>query len=413
MRPMDLREREMEEVANFGSPARADITHGKLLDSNTTSGRCTVFLMGNRFDVGGTEKQLVLLAKALDPNNFRVLLGCICRKGGLVESLSTAWETSEFRLGGGFVSRTAFTSARALARHLRINRVGIAHSFSFYSNVLMIPVARIVGVPVVIGSHRQLGDLLTPFQGATQAALFRLCDAVVCNSRAAATRLTMHGVLADKVAIIFNAVSDDIFRVADARMRCAPSECFRIGMIARMRTVKNHAVFLRAAARLRRSSERTEFVLIGDGPCRSELEALTYHLGLADKVTFMGERLDIAKVLANLDVSVLTSSSESLPNAVTESMAAGLPVIATRVGGIPEIIVHRKTGLLVSPEDEVELAEALKHVVSDRDARLGLARSAYEYASRHFRVDQIRDEYQRLYGVLADRHRGRGVAERH
>jgi glycosyltransferase involved in cell wall biosynthesis len=366
--------------------------------------------MGNRLDVGGTEKQLLLLAQALDPDNFRVLLGCICKEGGLVGAVSADWETAEFRMGGSFVSRTAFTSALALARHMRSNRTGIAHSFSFYSNILMIPVARIAGVPVVIGSHRQLGDLLTSLQDATQAALFRLCDAVVCNSRAAATRLTKHGVLADKVAIIPNAVPDEIFEVADARTRGAPSEVVRIGMIAAMRTVKNHTLFLRAAARLRRSSEKIEFVLIGDGPLRPELEALTHKLGLVDKVRFMGERFDMAQVLANLDVSVLTSSSESLPNAVTESMAAALPVVATRVGGIPEVIVHGKNGLLVSPDDEGELAEALKYIVSDCDARLDLARSAHEFASRHFRVDQVRDAYQRLYGGLADKHRGSGAA---
>ncbi len=366
--------------------------------------------MANGLDVGGTEKQLVLLAQALDPNNFRVLLGCIRKEGRLVEALSSAWETSEFRLGGGFVSRTAFTSAQALAHHLRVNRVGIAHAFSFYSNLLMIPVARIVGVPVVIGSHRQLGDLLTPLQEVTQAALFRLCDTVVCNSCVAATRLTQHGVPGDKVAVIPSAVPDDIFQVAAARTRCGPSDVVRIGMIASMRTVKNHALFLRAAARVRRSSEKIEFVLVGDGPLRTELQALTHELGLADKVKFMGEHLDIARILVNLDVSVLTSSSESLPNAVTESMAAGLPVIATRVGGIPEIIVHRKTGLLVLPGDEVELAEALNHVVNDRDSRLGLGRNAHEYASQHFRLDQIRHEYERLYGVLVDKHHGRSVA---
>src|SRR5215472_11867142 len=148
----------------------------------------TVFLMANEFAAGGTEKQFVLLAQALHKEKFHLRIGCIRRRGPLSEMLGAA-HIAEFLLDGSFLTATSLGSARALACYLRDNQVDVAHSFSFYSNLLLIPIARASGVPVVIGSHRQLGDLLTPLQRYAQRTCFRLCDRIVCNSRAAAERV--------------------------------------------------------------------------------------------------------------------------------------------------------------------------------------------------------------------------------
>src|SRR5580658_324310 len=118
----------------------------------------TVFLMANEFAAGGTEMQFITLARALQREKFGLRLGCIRRRGPLSDALGSE-SIAEFPLGGGFITATSLRSARALARYLRENKVAVAHSFSFYSNLFMIPVARASGVPVVIGSHRQLGDL--------------------------------------------------------------------------------------------------------------------------------------------------------------------------------------------------------------------------------------------------------------
>lgn len=148
----------------------------------------TVFLMANEFAAGGTEMQFITLARALQREKFDLRLGCIRRRGPLSDALVSE-PIAEFPLDGGFITATSLHSALALARYLRKEKVAVAHSFSFYSNLLMIPVARASGVPVVIGSHRQLGDMLTPLQRYAQRACFRDCDRVVCNSRAAAERV--------------------------------------------------------------------------------------------------------------------------------------------------------------------------------------------------------------------------------
>ncbi len=376
------------------------------------SGPPTVFLMANHFETGGTETQFVRLAKTLSPEKFRIRIGCIRRQGPLLEALEAA-RIAEFRLDGGFFTLNALHSSWALAHHLRESRVQIDHSFSFYSNLLMIPIARMAAIPVVIGSQRQLGDLLTPLQRRAQKVCFHLCDRVVCNSQAAAECLLRRNgedMENPNVAIIPNAVSQDFFDAADARHKCRAGTIPTIGLIARMNTgVKNHELFLSSAARLSAKQLPFRALLIGDGPRRSGLEKLAQKLDLADRVTFLGERRDIPQLLASLDILVLTSSSESSPNVIAEAMAVGVPVVATKVGGVPELITHGRTGMLVASADEVELAETLEHCLRHPEVLKRLAQSAREFAVGYFSIEAVRNRYERLYDECLEQKRaGRG-----
>jgi glycosyltransferase involved in cell wall biosynthesis len=366
------------------------------------SGLPTVFLMANHFATGGTETQFVRLTKALSPEKFRIRIGCIRRQGPLLQTLEVA-RIAEFRLDGGFFTSTALRSACALAQHLRENSVEIAHSFSLYSNLLMIPIARMAGIAVVIGSQRQLGDLLTPRQRRAQNVCFRLCDRVVCNSRAAAESLlgrNKEDMENTKVVIISNAVSQECFDAGDASRKRPAGTIPTIGLVARMNTrAKNHELFLFAAARLVGRQLPVRALLIGDGPRRVELEELAHRLDLADCVTFLGERRDVPHLLANLDILVLTSSSESSPNVIAEAMAAGVPVVATRVGGVPELLTHGVTGMLVSSADEVELADSLEYCLRHPEVSKRLAQRARQFAAAHFSVEAVRTRYEHLYAV--------------
>src|SRR5262249_17857948 len=173
----------------------------------------------------------------------------------------------------------------------------------------------------VIGSQRQLGDLLTRAQSRAQSAVFRCCDCVVCNSRAAADRLLEEGLPQRKVVVIGNGLPPSAFAETQPALPRQPG-LLRVGMIARMNArYKNHQILLHAAARLRGRFPVLEIVLVGDGPLRPELEREAERLGLAGQVRFLGDRRDIPAILASLDLSVLPSASESLSNVVIESMA--------------------------------------------------------------------------------------------
>ena len=149
-----------------------------------------LFLMTNSFEIGGSERQFAALAQSLNRAAFQVHLGCIQRRGAFLEGLGPV---SEFPLGGSLYRLTSMWTRLRLAQYLRGNNIAVAHAFDFYTNLTMIPAARLAGVPVIIGSQRQLGDLLSRSRSRAQAAVFRWCDAVVCNSRAAADRLVEQG----------------------------------------------------------------------------------------------------------------------------------------------------------------------------------------------------------------------------
>jgi glycosyltransferase involved in cell wall biosynthesis len=355
------------------------------------------FLMTNSFETGGSERQFAALARSLNPTAYRVYLGCIQQTGSTLLS-----KVPNFSLGGNLYGWKSMWARLRLADHLRRNNIAIAHAFDFYTNLTLIPAAKLAGVPVVIGSQRQLGDLLSRGKSRAQAAIFRWCDVVVCNSCAAADRLVEQGLPKRSVVMIGNGVPATFFADTLPALSRKPG-VLRVGMIARMNTLsKNHALFLRAAARLRGSFTNLEFLLVGDGPHRLRLEQQAEELGLTACTYFLGERRDIPAMLASLDVSVLPSSSESLSNAIIESMAAGVPVVASRVGGNPELVSSDR-GALVEPGNEQLLADAIERLLRDASRRVALGRSAKQFAEKNFTLERMRKRHEDLYAELLEK----------
>lgn len=365
-----------------------------------------IFLMTNTLETGGTERQFVTMANALDRGQFSVTLGCLKKIGPFVSQVS---ELTEFPPGGSLFGFQSWSLRLALSRFLRQNRIAVAHSFDFYSNLMLIPAARFAGVPAIVGSHRQLGDLLTPGKFWVQIAAFRLCDRVVCNSQAAAQRLREAGVRETKLTVIPNGLPCDLFAAVPPALRREPGEV-RIGMISRMNhAVKRHDLFLRAAARLSPRLPQVRFLLVGDGPLRPSLEQLARELGLGTRVTFLGDRRDVTAVLASLDITVLPSTSESLSNVILESMAAGVPVVAAEVGGNVELVQQGSTGFLISQStdpgaEDAEFAAAMESLVTQPELRRRFGVCAREKAQATYAVSKVRDLYQDLYrNLLAEK----------
>jgi glycosyltransferase involved in cell wall biosynthesis len=359
--------------------------------------------MTNSFETGGSERQFAALAQSLEPVSFRVHLGCIRNVGAFLDGLG---DVPTFGLGGSLYGLESFRTRFRLRRHLRALNVEIAHAFDFYTNLTLIPAARLARVPVAIGSHRQLGDLLTAAQFRAQLAMFRWCDAVVCNSRAAAEVLLKRGIEESHVVVIGNGLPDSCFAETVPALPRRPG-LFRVGMIARMNTpAKNHRDFLRAAARIRTKFDNIEFILAGDGPLRESLEREAQDLELGSRIKFLGDRRDISAVLASLDVSVLPSSSESLSNVIIESMAAGVAVVANRLGGNPELLT-RDRGVLVDPGDAEALANAIENLLRDSSLRMQLSQNAWRFAQANFTIEQMQRRHQELYAELLDRKRWR------
>jgi len=355
-----------------------------------------VFLMSNSFETGGSERQFAALARSLDASLFRVHLGCIARRGDFLDSLGNV---EEFPLGGNLYGWQSLCTRIRLARYLRRSHISIAHAFDFYTNLTLIPAARIARVPVVIGSQRQLGDLLTPAKSRAQLTMLAWCDSVVCNSRAAADRLISGGIPERRVAIIHNGLPPSSFVSTAPALPKRPG-LLRVGMIARMNTPsKNHQLFLRAAAWLLGRLPELEFVLVGDGPLRPQFEREATALGIRDHVHFLGDRRDVPSILASIDISVLPTASESLSNVIIESMAAGVPVVASRAGGNPELIAEDR-GVLVAPGDEQSLAVEVERLLRDSSLRDELGCNAKKFAAEHFTIAEMQQRHEELYADL-------------
>jgi glycosyltransferase involved in cell wall biosynthesis len=262
--------------------------------------------------------------------------------------------------------------------------------------------AAALGIPAVHTPHAW------PFQmdvAPVQAAIWRSTERLLARLPAHLVDVSEHecdAALAARVGspgrhvVIPNGVPD-----VPPALRADPRrEPPRLTMVARFEPQKDHAGLLRALARLSRLPWTAD--LVGDGPGQAEARSLARALGLQDRVTFLGARTDVPELLADAQLAVLTTRWESLPLAVLEAMRAGLPVLASEVGGVGEAVTHGRNGLLVAPGDDVGLVAALRALLTDAElrARLGEAgRRRYLGAFTHARMlDQVETLYRRTVG---------------
>lgn len=387
--------------AMVGNPSEAADTEPTLRQKQRSFlGRA--FLMINSLERGGTERQYVELVRALKQGGSPVHLGCIQRFGPFLDDLKRAGfdELPEFGLGNSLYGIESVKCRWRLMRHLRENEIGVAHSFDFYVNLTLVPAAKLARIPV-IGSQRQLGDLLRATQSRAQFEMFRWCDRVVCNSKAAADLLLKEGLPPSKVVVIGNGLPASAFAVT-APVFERQADILRVVMIARMNIrAKNHSVLLRAVGRLKAKFPEVEYLLVGDGPFRADLEKEANDLGVQSQVRFLGDRKDIPAILASCDISVVPSASESLSNVMLESMAAGVPVVATAVGGNIELGSDDRA-VLVPLNDDHALARGLQNLIEDATLRQSVAARARHFAEEKFSMERIRERYCELYNdVLA------------
>jgi hypothetical protein len=225
-------------------------------------------------------------------------------------------------------------------------------------------------------------------------------------SEAARAHALAVGVHAARMTVIRNGVDTETFRPrTDARV----GELV-VGYAGRLSPEKNPALFVRVAARLRAQGSPARFVVIGDGPMRGELETLSDALAVRDAITFAGECRDMPARYRALDLLLLTSWHEGTPLALLEAMASGVPVVATDVGGVAEIIVAGSTGCLAPPGDEWRLTELASTLLQDRETLDRYGRAARQHTRAHFSIDE---QVRRTSALLHEIARGAPRAKPH
>ena len=344
-------------------------------------------------DPGGTEYQMSELACRLDPRIFDVHVVLLSGRGALRARVeSCAVSIQEFPLTS-FKSLAAGRQLARFASWCRAHHIRVVLASDFYANVFALPGAALAGVPVRIGSRRDVFiPERTPAQQRLQRLAYVFAHRVVANSTAAAERLIEEGVADSRVAQIGNGIDLDRFPAV-----ASPARRRVITTVANLRPGKGHDVLLRAAARLVRRIPDARVRIVGDGSRRAELERDAAALRISAQVEFLGHRADVPAVLSASDIFAFPSFMEASPNALLEAMAAGLPIVATRVGGIPEIIEHERNGLLVPPGDERALAAALARLIERPALAARLADQARRDVASHFSFDRMVGEFQELF----------------
>jgi glycosyltransferase involved in cell wall biosynthesis len=365
---------------------------------------------------GGTENQFMTLARTLDRVRFEVEFACLRRWGGFVDELLarniplTEYPVSTFR------SLRAVAQQARLTRHIVRRRIDIVHAYNFYGNVFAAPPARLVA-PVVIASIRDRAPYLTGMQKRVQRYACQFADCVLVNAEAVKDWLIGDGYDASKIAVIRNGVDltrfDTLPPPLDLRRELGvPDDAPLVGVVSRLTRLKGLEHFLEAAAIVRSRVPKAHFIVAGetspmDRHYLGELQQYAARCQVAGCVTFAGLRTDVPAVLGSLTVSVMPSLNEALSNVVLESMAAGAPTVATRVGGTPEAVLDGVTGILVPPADSAAMADAIVHLLNDRQLASHLGHAARARIADQFSVRRMVRATEELYTDLLERKRRR------
>lgn len=377
------------------------------------------------FAIGGTERQVVNLCVGLDRTRFDLHIACFERRGELLPEVEACQiPVTEYKINRLYGPHTVRQQLK-LAGYVRRHRIDVVHSYNFYANCFAVPAARFAGVPVIVAAIRDTGAFLPVPHRVAQRVICRLADVVLANAAAVREWLIGEGYRPEAVHVIRNGI--DLTRFARPRVDRGvraefgiPPDAPIIAMLARVNRLKGVEYFVDAAGAVAASFPEARFLVIGDallltdgvvGPnaaYRRELDDRIRRCGLEGRITFSGFRLDVPEVLREVSVSVHPSLSEALSNAVLESMAAGIPVVATRVGGTPEIIEDGVTGLLVPPRDSSALADAICRLLRDRDLAVRVGHAGHRRIIEHFSLARMVRETERLYtDQLAQTRRGR------
>jgi glycosyltransferase involved in cell wall biosynthesis len=355
---------------------------------------------------GGTETQAVQIAVRLKAAGLEVTVACLHPGGPLTDTLRQAGiEIAEFPTHGSLVSARGIQQMLRLARFVRRGKFDVVHAHDLWANLMAVPAARLAGTPVILSSQRDLGHLwwYTPLRTRVIRAVHRLSTNVIANSAAVRTFVIEEfRVAAQRVQVLHNGV--DFNRFANARgvreelLPGSRREDRLIAVVANMHSdIKGHHDLIEAATEVCRLHPHAKFVLIGDGQEQRRIEEHAKQAQVQDNFLFLGKRKDVPALLACCEFSVLASRAEGFPNAVLESMAVGLPVIATAVGGTPEIIEHGINGLLVPPKSPESLAQAILHLMTNHELACSIAKAGQMYVQSNFSFDRSVRQLQQIY----------------
>jgi glycosyltransferase involved in cell wall biosynthesis len=361
--------------------------------------------------VGGAEKMLYHTIKGLNPKRYTVKL-CSLKKKGVFASRLEADGLEVYSLNMRDEETVAgwFDSLRALMlliKYFRKERPLIVHSFLFRANIIARVAAYLAGVPVIISSVRVMGGEKIYHHFIERVTAF-MADHFVAVSNEVKDHICQKSHIAkNKVSTIYNGVvveKSSTFDISALMSSAGLKNGDRIVMTAgRLHRQKGYDHLIHAMPIVQAAFPGVKLLILGEGDEEKNLKKLADSLELTEKIIFMGLRPDVGPLLSCSEVFVLPSRWEGLPNALLEAMAAGKPVVATEVGGIPELVLQGVTGVLVPLGNIMALAEAIMGLLSDEKRALLMGAAGRQRVQQCFSMHAMISKTEALYQELLTR----------
>jgi glycosyltransferase involved in cell wall biosynthesis len=348
--------------------------------------------------VGGMEVLLVELIRRLDRERCLPELCCLKHLDTLGETLAREIPTFTGLISRKYDARVLWRLARLLRKRKidAVVTVGTGGDKMFWGRLA----ARLAGVPVICSALHSTG--LPDRVEFANRLLAPITDAFIGVAEPHGKYLAEHeGCPAEKICIIPNGVDVEKFHPRRPNPELLRELGLRkgapvAGIVAALRPEKNHELFLQAAAIVRQKMPEAIFLIVGDGPRRLELQRMAAELSLAEAVHFAGTRADIPEMLGLMDVFLLTSHSEANPVSILEALACEIPVVATRVGSVPETVLDGRTGYLVPPDDAEEIAKRTLSLLQEPDLAAAFGRAGREQIIARWSVERMVRGYEEL-----------------
>ena len=351
--------------------------------------------------MGGAERALLHLCTNLNRERFNPSVACLFNGDGevakAIQTLDIPIYDAQMR------EKTDLGALIRLYQQIHSQQPTILHTSLFHANLPGRIIGKLLGIPIIISSERTMA-MESEWRYRLNRWTIDMVDRVVAVSKNVGEFCITHIRLpARKVVIIHNGVeTPPLSAHARERARQAlglPQETIVCGAVSRLQPVKGIDDLILAFAQVREKQD-VHLVIIGEGQERQYLEELTVETGCSNRVLWTGYRQDVLKLLPAFDLFVQPSHHEGLPNTVLEAMAAGLPVIATEVGGIPELVLNHNTGLLVPVGDPAALGEAISDLLEKPQKRENLGQAGRLRVKQHFSVEKMVQKTEQLYEQL-------------
>jgi len=351
--------------------------------------------------MGGAQRALLHLLGGYNRERFTPTVACLYNGDGAAARAIRALDIPVY--DAQMRGKADLQALCHLYRHIRNQRPTILHTSLFHANLPGRFFGRLVGVPIIISSERTMA-MESEWRYRLNRWTISMVDRVVAVSKEVGEFSISHIRLpAQKVVVIYNGVeipslSPDTREKARLELGLPP-DALVCGAVSRLDPVKGIDDLILAFAQVE-ATRAAYLVIVGEGPERQRLEKIVQDIGVSDRIIWAGYRAGVPHLLPAFDIFVQPSMHEGLPNTVLEAMAAGLPVIATGVGGTPELVVNGKTGLLVPPANPAALADAITALSENPVARGSMGWAGRQRVQQHFTIEEMVQKTEQLYEDL-------------